>query len=1019
LVGRLDEQTVLARWLGESIAGTPRIVIVRGEPGMGKTTLLRWLLDEARSSGALTAWGAAVEGVDVPMLAAAPLMASIPGGTAALAPDASTPGPWEGSGSRRLTRAVEAVVRAGERGSVVLVIDDVQWADEATLALVQHLAVVIGTSAKPLSLLLAVTVRAGEGAEPGRRTVHRLAREPLSRQLHVGPLDEVEVREFCRDVTGEYPSRTELRTLIDVTGGSPLLIRARMSSSPGSRAPADANDAGLDLLEGRYARLPRATRRAVDSLAVLGGTVTVDALDALLGVEHPQLLGPALDTELVAFDGDVLVFEHSLYRHAVLQSMGADRARAVTVDIAERVAAEPLRSMLAPGVVAAQLRLAPDAAPADVIATINWRAGIDAHDAGAWGLAADHFEAALLADERAEQPWTDRAHRWYLTGEAAFRDHNPRCVDHLRRALDLADGNLDLEVVATATILRARGLLTLGSEALTAQDEAALLALANDPDPRLDRWRSALLAMAAECRFATFDVTRGAELAARARSAASRSADPLSTWAVEIAEGLQHVAALRLDDAASCFRRAVETSASADSRWHEASSRHRVALIEVMRGDLDGADRSIADGMDVARSCHHWAECSFGGGLRTITLAARGDPRVEAEAEAAAAMFRRTSYAFSPGLLYPALAYGRATRGDIDGAREALVELESVGQRTGSHRRALARFDRVFGGSVDVAPRRSRSAHRTPDLSTLAALGSAADEAIDFGDRAEIAALVGPIDEVLAAGVSISPGWPHFFPRIRAEVAAASGETNARDRLDEAMEQAEREGLQYELILLELLASRVVDDRVKAVEHAAAALRRADAAGMLTGVVISQDRLHQLGSGPGRPIARAVLTTDIVSSTDLTRTLGDDTWLKVLGEHDALVMATVRRHGGVIFKHTGDGMFAWFATPSDAVRATEVLLGEFEHGRLHNGLVPMRIRAGVALGSPLSRDDGDLFGMTVIEAARLCSAAGPGTGLASAAVAAAAERPLTAFGRLDLKGFDAAVETFVVEPVSD
>ena len=66
-------------------------------------------------------------------------------------------------------------------------------------------------------------------------------------------------------------------------------------------------------------------------------------------------------------------------------------------------------------------------------------------------------------------------------------------------------------------------------------------------------------------------------------------------------------------------------------------------------------------------------------------------------------------------------------------------------------------------------------------------------------------------------------------------------------------------------------------------------------------------------------------------------------------------------------------MFAWFATPADAVRATEVLLGEFEHGRLHGGRVPMRIRAGLALGSPLSREDGDLFGMTVIEAAR-CAA---------------------------------------------
>ena len=1010
---------MLAQWLAESTGGAPRIVIVRGEPGMGKTKLLRWLVEEARSAGSLTSWGAAVEGVDVPMLAATPLMASIPGGTEALVPDERTAGPWGGSGSRSLTRAVDAIVRSSQSGSVLLVVDDLQWADEATLALVQHLAVVIGTSAAPLSLLLAVTVRAGEGAEPGRRAAHRLAREPLSRQLHVGPLDEVEVRELCRDLTGQYPSRTELRTLIDITGGSPLLIRARLSSSSSSRSQADASEAGLDLLEGKYSLLPRTTKRAVDTLAVLGGRVDIGALEALLGPEHQQVLAPALDAELIAIDGGMLAFEHSLYRHAVLQSMGADRAAAVTVEIAEQVASEPLRSMLAPGAVAAHLRLVPDSAPAEVVATINWSAGVDAHGAGAWGLAADHYEAALLADERAEGPWTDRPHRWYVAGEAAFRDHNPRCVEHLRRALDLADPAADVEVVATSTILRARGLLTLGNGAMTAQDEAELIALAGDPDERLDRWRSALLAMAAECRFATFDVEGGEQLAAQARAAAPLSGDPLSTWAVEIGEGLQHAAGLRLDDAEACFQRAVQTSAVAESAWHEASSQHRVAMIDLMRGRLDQADRGVADGMEVARSCHHWAECSFGGGLRTIALAVRGDPRVEAEAEAAAAMFRRTSYAFSPGLLYPALAYGRAIRGDIEGAREALGQLESVGQRAGSHRRALSRFDRLFAGSMDVQPRRSRSAYRTPDMSTLAALGSAADEAVDFGDRDGAKALAPQIDHVLAAGVSISPGWPHYFPRIRAEVAVAAGDSNARDHLDEAMAHASREGLEFELILLELLASRVVDDRVAAAEHAASALRRADETGMLAGVVISQERLHQLGSDPGRPIARAVLTTDIVSSTDLTRTLGDETWLEVLNEHDDLVMSTVRRHGGVIFKHTGDGMFAWFATPADAVRATEVLLGEFEHGRLYGGRVPMRIRAGLALGSPLSREDGDLFGMTVIEAARLCSAARDGTGLASAAVATSAERPLAAFGRLDLKGFDAAVETFVVEPVGE
>jgi class 3 adenylate cyclase len=751
-------------------------------------------------------------------------------------------------------------------------------------------------------------------------------------------------------------------------------------------------------------------------LALLGDRITTSALDPLLGPAHEQLLQPAVESELISVDGEAVAFEHSLYRNAVLQSIDPERSDALAADVAERVSSEPLRSLLPPAVVAAHLRLAPDTVPADVVATIRWSAGAEAFSAGAWGQAAEFFESALLAAESNGLAWPDRPERWFLTGEAAFRDHDARCAEHLRRALDLADPVVDLDVIARSTILRTRALLTLGQGEITARDEEELAAITERPDPRLDRWRSALLGIAAECRFATYDFTAGAELARRARAAATLADDPLSTWAVEIGEGLQHVAGLRLAVADACFARAIETSDRARSSWHEASSRHRRALVDLLRGNLTSFDGKVSEGMAVSSSCHHWAECSFGSGLRTVALAARGDAAVEVEAENAAAMYRRTSYVFSPGLLYPALAYARATRGDIEGAQDALSELESIGQPAGSHRRALARFGRLLHDAPEPSRRARPRSHR-PDLGTLAALGAGADEAIDLGDTRAMADAAGRIDEVVASGVSMAPSWPHYFPRIRAQIAVELDEPDVHDRIEAATDAAEAEGVLFERVLLELLASAVADDHTAAVEHAATALRRADESGLLAGVVLSQDRLRQLGTDPLRPLARAVLNTDIVSSTDLTRTLGDERWLEVLDEHDELVKATVRRHGGVIFKHTGDGMYAWFASAADAVAATEILLGVFEHGHLHDGRVALRIRAGLALGSPLSRSDGDLFGMTVIEAGRLCSAASPGVALASAAVAEASMRTLAFHDRLDLKGFDRAVEAYRVDPL--
>jgi len=1017
LVGRLDERTALGRWLAEAVGGAPRIVIVSGLPGMGKTRLLHTLIDQARVAGCRATWGSAMEGIEVPFLAAGPLLAGIPGGSDALAADEAVPLPWGNSGSQHLVRAVSAVQEATQQTPVLLVLDDLQWADEATLALVQHLAVVMGTAPEPLPLMLAVTLRSGDGAEPGRRAARRLAREQTARQLHVGPLDEVEVRELHHRITDRYPSRTDLRNLIEVTGGSPLLVRARLDSRHGASAtPGEAIEVGADLLEGRFAGLPRSTRRAIETLATLGDRIATAALEPLLGPEHEELLQPALRSELVSIDGDTIIFEHSLYRHAVLQSIDSARAKALAAEVAGRVAAEPLRSLLPPAAVAAHLRSAPDAVPADIAAVIRWSAGAEAFSAGAWGQAAEHFESALVSAESAALAWIDRPERWFRTGEAAFRDHDLRCAEHLRRALDLADPVADLDVIARSTILRTRALLTLGRGKITPMDERELISITDRPDPQLDRWRSALLIEAAEIRFATYDFAAGAELAARARAAASLSDDPLSTWAVEIGEGLQHAAGLRLGDAAACFARAIDTAERAQSPWHEASSRHRAALVDLLRGNLNGLDDTVTQGMAVSRSCHHWAECSFGGSLRTVLRAVRGDPSVEVEAENAAAMYRRTSYVFSPGLLYPALAYARATRGDIEGAQEALSDLESIGQAAGSHRRSLARFDRIFGGTL-APSRRATPRHDRPDLSTLAALAAFANESIDLGDHHAMADAAGKIDDVVASGVVMAPSWPHYFPRIRAEIAVGLDEPDAGDRLEAAINVAAAQGMEFERVLLDLLASAVAADRTAAVEHAATALRRADEGGLLAGVVMSQGRLRQLGADPLRPIARAVLSTDIVSSTDLTRTLGDERWLEVLDEHDDLVKSTVRRHGGVVFKHTGDGMFAWFTSAADAVRATEILLGVFEGGRLSEGRVALRIRAGLALGSPRSRSDGDLFGITVIEAGRLCSAASPGTALASASVAEASGRSLPFHARLDLKGFDVSVESYTVEPI--
>jgi class 3 adenylate cyclase len=1015
LVGRREERAALSRWLREAMGGAPRIAVVSGDPGMGKTMLLRWLVAEARAAGATTSLAAVVEGMDVPFLPAGQLLAGLPP-----MPDDATDGDdtalW-GATAHHLVRAVERVSAAAARAPVVLVLDDLQWADEATAGLAQHLAFHAATANRALPLLLVVAVRSGDGLESaGTRAARRLQREEAARTMHVGPLDEVDVGELCRTLTGNYPSNAELRSVLASTGGSPLLVRALVEGRRGNVGGRPAEHAALDLLEGRLTGLGLAPRRAVETLAVVGQRTPISMLAALVGDEYERLIDPVIERGLLGIDGNDVTFEHSLYRHAVLQSIEATRRAALERHVTAVISSPEVRGLMPVAAIAAHLRATPGDTPSAVVSDVLWRAGEEAFAAGAWGTAADEFLAALAVPGN---EFEADAARWFRAGEAAFRDHDGRCAAPLRRAIDLAAETDQVEVLAPATTLLVRGLLTLGEGARSLDGaDVRALELAGRPDPRLDPWRAALFGVAAECRFGGVDVQDGLRLAQRARDAATASPDPESVWAVELGEGLQHLGALHLQQAADCFDRAAAAAESARSDWHLTSSRLRGALVSLMRGDIGLVARQSQAAMEVANRCHHWAESSFGGALRTAIAALRADAAVENEAEMAVAMHRRTAYVFSPTIMFPALACSRAARGDIDGARDALRELEQSGHRAGSHHRALGRYERLLTGVADDESRPVRAPRPAPPaLITLAQLASAAEAAADGNDRPVQLAYAATMDGLIADGLLVTSDWPHFLPRIRAELAVAMGEPDASVLLERAVTIARAEGMVLEVVRLELLRSVLADGAVAA-EHASRALRAADRAGLLTFVAAASRRLHELGASGHHSLARAVLNTDIVQSTQLTLGLGDDLWLVVLEEHDVLVRAVVRRFGGVVFKHTGDGVYAWFVSPSAAVDCTQTLLAEFEGRRFNQGRTTIQIRAGLSLGEPVGRGDGDLFGVSLIEAARLCSAARNGRGLATAEVTRASGRPLVAHGPTPLKGFDEPLETFEVAPAA-
>ena len=114
-----------------------------------------------------------------------------------------------------------------------------------------------------------------------------------------------------------------------------------------------------------------------------------------------------------------------------------------------------------------------------------------------------------------------------------------------------------------------------------------------------------------------------------------------------------------------------------------------------------------------------------------------------------------------------------------------------------------------------------------------------------------------------------------------------------------------------------------------------------------------------------------ILFTDIEGSTQLTERLGDKEWMRVLGEHNAIVREQAARHRGFEVKSQGDGFMLAFASARDAIRcAMEIqrnLAGRDDDNEL-------RVRIGLHTGEPV-RDAEDFYGKAVILAARIAGEA--------------------------------------------
>lgn len=370
-VGRADQLADLDRALARSEDQSGGFVLVAGEPGIGKTRLVREAVTAAAARGRVVAWGRCEEGDGAPpfwpwiqvirALLEHPDTAAVRAalGThgaelAQLVPEVGAvvgelgaPPPLDPAGARyRFFEAVGGFFESlASSRALALVIDDLQWADPPSLELTVHLARRIPT----LNALLVATYRDVDPSPDARLTDTLAALGRLPARLHVrlGGLNRDEVAEFmAHEAGGEAPAG-----VVDVVwaraGGNPFFVGelTRLLVAE-KRLTAEAAGAAVpwavrQVVERRLARLPNETRRLLTVAAVAGLDFDLRVVAVAAGVE----LDPALDLIDLAVAAGVVaeqptaaerfVFSHALVQETVYAEASRLRRARVHAQVAE------------------------------------------------------------------------------------------------------------------------------------------------------------------------------------------------------------------------------------------------------------------------------------------------------------------------------------------------------------------------------------------------------------------------------------------------------------------------------------------------------------------------------------------------------------------------------------------------------------------------------------------------------------------------------------------------------------
>ena len=341
-VGRRRELDELVLTLSDGARDElPILYFLAGESGVGKTRLLRELIDKVEADGAKAIGGSCIELGDddlpyAPLVAAlrplhrtcATVLDQLPGSARAelarlnpaIGEPSAEPESERGEAQRRLFDAfIELISLLGEEQPVLLWIEDIHWADRSTRSFLRFLA----ASLSEERVLVVATYRADElhRRHPLRPLLAELERSERARRIELPRFDQDELAAQLTDILGEAPDRDAIERLFGRSDGNPLFTEELLAAGTDGRGSPPPSLREALLL--RSERMSESAQRVLRLLAV-AGRAGEELLAAASGIEPDELseaLREGMDAQIVILEGDRFTLRHALLREVLYDDL--------------------------------------------------------------------------------------------------------------------------------------------------------------------------------------------------------------------------------------------------------------------------------------------------------------------------------------------------------------------------------------------------------------------------------------------------------------------------------------------------------------------------------------------------------------------------------------------------------------------------------------------------------------------------------------------------------------------------